>query len=137
MPGQKYWQHDRRGIHNALLDVRLRYAPCRIWDFPDWRDEGVPHTGDQRRPRLVGNGNYQCQKTDHAEQSHFPMEVAQHHIPNGSIHRHPDPLTAVGTHKVIEKGVVHPIDEKEYVCVIYIAPCKASISAVILYTLIL
>ena len=64
-------------------------------------------------PRLVGNGNYECQ-TDHAEQSHFPMEVAQHHIPNGSIHRHPDPLTAVGTHKEIEKGVVHPIDEKEY-----------------------
>lgn len=87
-------------------------------------------------PRLVGNGNYECQ-TDHAEQSHFPMEVAQHHIPNGSIHRHPDPLTAVGTHKVIEKVLCIPLMKRNMFVSISIAPCKASISAVILYTLIL
>mgnify|MGYP000057898874 CR=1 FL=1 len=83
---------------------------------------------------LVGKSNGE-RKAYHAKQCDLPMKIAQHHIPDGSIHGNPNPLTAISAHKIIEIHVVHPIDGKKYVCVYIYCPLQASISAVIRYLL--
>ena len=61
----------------------------------------------QRGAYLVGKSNGQRQPY-HAEKRHLPMKIAQHHIPDGGIHRNPYPFATVCTHKVVKECTVHP-----------------------------